>query len=33
LNGSLVVKIVGRVSEPVVSAAIAQLFAYIGVPK
>jgi PemK-like, MazF-like toxin of type II toxin-antitoxin system len=30
LNSSLVVKVVGRVSERVVSAAIAQLFAYIG---
>jgi hypothetical protein len=29
LNSSLVVKIVGRVSERAVSAAIAQLFAYI----
>ncbi len=33
LNGSLVVKIVGRVSERVVSAAVAQLVAYIGAPK
>jgi mRNA interferase MazF len=30
LNDSLVVKSVGRVSGPVVAAAVAQLFAYIG---
>jgi mRNA interferase MazF len=33
LNGSLVVKSVGRVSERVVSAAVAQLFAYIGTSR
>jgi mRNA interferase MazF len=30
LNSSLVVKSVGRVSERIVSAAVAQLFAYLG---
>ncbi len=33
LNSSLVVKVVGRVSERVVSVAIAQLFAYIGASR
>jgi mRNA interferase MazF len=33
LNASLVVKTVGRVSDAVVSAAIARLYAYIGAPK
>jgi mRNA interferase MazF len=33
LNSSLVVKSVGRVSDAVVTAAVAQLVAYIGYPK
>jgi len=33
LNTSLVVKVVGRVSEPVVRAAVERLCAYIGLPE